>query len=114
MTTKQIGTPLRKHTKLSNFLLSRFGTTESQGWWAQQTFVSQAAVSSWLTGKCRPMPDRLGLIAAILGLSEDEVDELAEMAEYNESSRTITKSYLPHIGSGRQSACNEGGEPCEP
>lgn len=68
----------RPYKALGDSLLQALGETRSQAWLAQQTYVSQEAVHYWLTGECRPRPERLGHIAALLNLDPALLVTLAE------------------------------------
>src|SRR5689334_6251488 len=73
----------QKYKSLGDVLLRNIGDTKTQSWLAEETFVSQTAVHWWLIGKCRPKPDRLGHIAALLRLQETEIIALATLAGYD-------------------------------
>jgi transcriptional regulator with XRE-family HTH domain len=53
-----------------------------QWWLAQETFVTQVAVSQWICGVSRPRPEKLGQLAALLKLG---VDELTNLAGYDDN-----------------------------
>ncbi len=67
-----------KYTELRDYLLDGLGCNRTQQWLAEHTYVSQEAVSYWLTGRCRPRPERLGFIAALLGLDPHRLFLLAQ------------------------------------
>ena len=45
--------------------------------------VSQPAVSQWFSGKCRPRPTRLGFMARILDLDEEDLEKLTDLTGYD-------------------------------
>jgi transcriptional regulator with XRE-family HTH domain len=80
-----------QYKALGDTLLAKFGNQRSLAWLADRTLVSRVAVHLWLSGRCRPKPQRLGLIAATLGFTEEEVFELATQADYDSDPDRLDK-----------------------
>jgi transcriptional regulator with XRE-family HTH domain len=67
----------RRYKALGDILLRACGDEQSQVALARRMYVSQPAVHNWLTGKRRPQPGTLGLLAADLQLSPGYLAHLA-------------------------------------
>jgi hypothetical protein len=72
----KISSSSRMYKELGGVLLVALGN-RPQIWLAQRLFVSQVAVTHWLSGRSRPEPGRLGAIAALFDLSPNYLAWLA-------------------------------------
>src|SRR6266498_3525378 len=72
----------RRYKNLADKLLSVIGD-KSQSELARELYTSQPAVCNWLSGKSRPEPWRLGLLAAILRLGTEQLEHLIALAGYD-------------------------------
>jgi hypothetical protein len=84
---------INQYKQLGDALLKALGPNRSQAWLAQQTYVSQEAVHYWLAGQCRPRPERLGHLAALLQL---DPQFLTELAEYDDDPKARDKVFAAH------------------
>jgi transcriptional regulator with XRE-family HTH domain len=78
----------RTYKELGTVLLAAIGNKQTQASLAQQIYVSRVAVHNWLTGKRRPQPGTLGLLAAELKLSPEY---LAHLARYDSDPDALDK-----------------------
>lgn len=80
---KQKRRPLRAPYKdLGDIIVSKLGE-RSRDWLAQQVGVTVPTIYYWVTGKKRPSPSRLGLIASVLGLSKQELEVVTLLSQYS-------------------------------
>lgn len=83
---------------LGDVLLVAFGNTETQQSLARRTHVSQPEIHNWLSGKRRPRPMRLGLLASLLQLTPDEFTVLIELAKYDSNPDAFDKALAAYDG----------------